>query len=90
MKDRWVAVWFSDLETYANDLPRLFHKLALLSRSGQDLFEYFKDLAIKDQVRKASKLGRAAKYFEFKPKVFGISIDIGNILADLAKAASKG
>jgi len=85
-KDRWAVIWFSDLSIYARDLPRLFHKLAQLSRGGENVFEYLKRLALKAQAKKAAKLGRIAKYFEVKPNVFGISIDVGKILEDVSDA----
>lgn len=85
-KDRWAAVWFSDLATYAKDLPHLFHKLAQLSKSGESLFEYLKRLALQHQAKEAAKLGRIARYFEVKPQVFGISIDVGKILDDVSRA----
>ena len=87
--DRWAVVWFSDLSTYAKDLPRLFHKLAQLSRSKEDVFGYLKQLALKDVAKKAAKLGRLAKYFEIKPEVFGISIDVGKIVEDVSDAISR-
>lgn len=87
--DRWAVVWFSDLATYAKDLPRLFHRVAELSRAGGDVFEYLKRLVLKANVKKAAKLGRIAKYFEVKPQVFGISIDVGKILEDVADFAKR-
>lgn len=81
-------VWFSDLSTYAKDLPRLFHKLAQLSRAGEDVFEYLKQLALKRVGKKAAKLGRIAKYLELKPNVFGISIDVGKVVEDISDAVA--
>lgn len=88
-KDRWAVVWFSDLSTYAKDLPRLFHKLAQLSRSDEDVFAYLKRLALKRVTKKAAKLGRLAEYFEIKPEVFGISIDVGKIVKDVSDAITR-
>jgi hypothetical protein len=52
--DPWAAVWFSQLAAYAQDLPRLFHKLAVLSRSGEDVFGYLKRLTLKATAKKAA------------------------------------
>jgi hypothetical protein len=84
--NRWAVVWFSDLSTYAKDLPRLFHKLAQLSRAGENVFDYLKRITLKDKAKKGAKLGRIAKYFEVKPQVFGISIDVGKIVEDVSDA----
>lgn len=88
-RDCWAVVWFSDLSAYAKDLPRLFHKLAQISRSNGDLFAYLKRLALKRATKKAVKLGRLADYFEIKPNVFGISIDVGKILKDVSDATTR-
>jgi hypothetical protein len=82
-KDRWAVVWFS--ETTGKDLPKLFHKLSQLSRTGENVFEYLKGLALKDEAKKAAKLGHIARYFELKPQIFGVSIDVGKILEDVSK-----
>jgi hypothetical protein len=85
--DRWAVVWFSELATYAEDLPRLFHKLALLSRSGEDVFDYLKRVTLKAGAKKAARVGRVAKYFAIEPFVFGVSIDIGKIMEDVSGRA---
>src|SRR5690349_18331191 len=87
--DPWAAVWFSQLAAYAQDLPRLFHKLAVLSRSGEDVFGYLKRLTLKATAKKATKGGRIAKYFELKPQVFGVSIDVGKIIEDASEAFAR-
>jgi hypothetical protein len=87
--DRWAVVWFSDLSTYAKDLPRLFHKLALLTKTKEDIFTYLKGVTLKHVGKKAAKVGRLAKYFELKPSIFGISVDVGKIIDDVAGALGK-
>lgn len=87
--DRWAVIWFSDLSTYAKDLPRLFHKLAQLSRAGENVFECLKRLVLKERAKKAAKLGRVARYFEVKPQIFGISIDVGKIVEDMSSAVAS-
>jgi hypothetical protein len=86
--DRWAAVWFADLPTYARDLPNFFHKIARVTRAGDDLFEYFKKAALEEEARDAARVGKVAKYFEIKPRVFGVSIDVGSIISDLSKKLS--
>ena len=61
--DRWAVVWFSDLANYAKDLPQLFHKPAQLSRSGCDVFDHLKRLALEHHGKKIAGLGRMAGVF---------------------------
>ncbi|HEX6371023.1 MAG TPA: hypothetical protein VF006_19050 [Longimicrobium sp.] len=87
--DRWAVVWFSELSTYAQDLPRLFHKLATLSRAQEDVFQFLKRVTLKAGAKGAAKAGRIAKYFEIKPQIFGVSLDVGKILEDVSDVLTR-
>lgn len=73
----WGIIWFSEFENQPAKVIQLLKKLANKTRTGKDVFSYLKC------VTKESKLKILAKYFEVKPKVFGISIDAKAILEDL-------
>ena len=88
-EDRWAVVWFSELSTYAKDLPRLFHRLARQARADEDVFAYLRSVTLKSTAKESAKIGRIARYFEVKPEIFGISIDVGRILEDLSDAVSR-
>jgi hypothetical protein len=82
----WAIIWFSEYFKRPDSIYKLFAALARTTRAGEDVFECLRSVAHKQA---AGKWATLAKYVEFKPKVFGISIDVGAILKDLgAKAES--
>jgi len=77
LSHKWSIIWFSEFENQTNKIIDLFKKLANRSRRGKDIFSYL------ECVTKESRLKNLAKYFEIKPKVFGISINAQAILEDI-------
>jgi len=83
----WAIVWFSDYSKRTDSIYKLFAALARRTRGGEDVFEYLRSVARKQE---AGKWAKVSKYVELKPKIFGIAIDVGAILEDLgAKAESQ-
>lgn len=75
--DNWGIIWFSTLESKPQSIPKVLHKLATLSRDGQDVFSYLNAL------RRRERLGGVIKYLKIdKVGAFGIFVDIEAILAD--------
>ncbi len=73
--------WPEEVRTLLRDtlepVPRCLHKLATLSRDGQDVFSYLNTL------RRRERLGGVIKYLKVdKVGAFGIFVDIEAILAD--------
>ncbi len=77
-------IWFSDFSKRTDSIYRLFAALARKTREDADVFGYLRSLT---QRQAAGKWAKLAKYVELKPKVFGISIDVGAILEDIGKEA---
>ena len=80
----WAIIWFSEYFKRTDSIYKLFAALVRTTRAGEDVFEYLRSVAHKQAAGKWAKL---AKYVEFKPKIFGISIDVGAILEDLGGKA---
>ncbi len=79
--DNWGIIWFSTLESKPQSIPKVLHKLATLSRDGQDVFSYLNTL------RRRERLGGVIKYLKVdKVGAFGIFVDIEAILADAVGA----
>ena len=79
--DNWGIIWFSTLESKPQSIPKVLHKLATLSRDGQDVFSYLNTL------RRRERLGGVNKYLKVdKVGAFGIFVDIEAILADAVGA----
>lgn len=76
---KWSIIWFSDFRENPDSIPRIFCSLVQKIRQNENLFDYFQSLATK----KAAKA--FIGYFEVKPGIFGISIDVKAILEDLAE-----
>lgn len=74
---RWAVIRFSSYPV--DSIPKFFHKLALITRKNKDIFSYLRRLATKKNV------AEAAKYFEIKPEIFGVSINVNAIIEDLAQ-----
>jgi hypothetical protein len=81
--DNWGIIWFSTLESKPQSIPNVLHKLATLSRDGQDVFSYLNAL------RRRERLGGVIKYLKIdKVGAFGIFVDIEAILADAVGTGS--
>ncbi len=86
-------IWVSKFSENPEAIRPLLQQLARRSRRGDDLINYLRDVAIREQqtatVDKAQKgislLARIASYVEIKPSVFGVAIDLGAILRDISE-----
>jgi hypothetical protein len=76
-ENKWAAVWFSDFIEEKDSIPKTFAALVKKIRHGENLFDYFKGL----NAKKAAK--GLIGYFQIKPSVFGISVDVKALLSDL-------
>ena len=74
----WAIIWMSDFFKEPGTIYRLFGSLARRVDRGQDIFEYLQSVARKQKIEKVNS------YFELKPKIFGVSVDIKAMLQDLA------
>jgi len=82
----WGVIWFSDFWKNTDSIYRLFAALARKTQEDEDVFAYLRSVAEKSTV---GKWGKLASYVELKPKLFGISIDVGAILEDLTQDRSS-
>jgi hypothetical protein len=79
--DNWGIIWFSTMESKPQSIPKVLHKLATLSRDGQDIFSYLNAL------RRRERLAGVIKYLKVdKVGAFGIFVDVEAILADAVGA----
>jgi hypothetical protein len=79
--DKWGIIWFSTLESKPQSIPKVLHKLATLSRDGQDVFSYL------DALRRRERLAGVIKYLKAdRVGAFGIFVDVEAILADAVGA----
>lgn len=74
---RWAIVRFSDYPVAA--IPKIFHQLAMVTRKNENIFRYLQVLMT------TKNLGKAASYFEIKPEIFGVSINVSAIIEDLTQ-----
>jgi hypothetical protein len=75
--DNWGIIWFSTLESKPQSIPKVLHKLATLSRDGQNIFAYL------DTLRRRERLGGVIKYLKIdKVGAFGIFVDVEAIITD--------
>jgi hypothetical protein len=73
----WALLWLSNYE--AEDLNRVFAYLVRETKQDEgDVFRYLKRLAARDKTK------RWIKYFEFKPHLLGVSLDVGEMVRDKA------
>jgi hypothetical protein len=80
--DNWGIIWFSTLESKPQSIPKVLHKLATLSRDGQDIFSYLNAL------RRRDRLAGVIKYLKIdKVGAFGIFVDVEAIVADVVGMA---
>lgn len=81
--NEWSIIWLSDFRENQDSISEIFGMLLRRIRKDENLFDYFKSLFRK----------QAAKKFmdriEMKPGIFGFSVDVKAILADLTKSVKK-
>jgi hypothetical protein len=82
----YAIIWLSDFAENAGEIPKVLHELARRAKQGDDVIGYLRDVAEAAQLDEhIGRLARLASYFEVKPSVFGVSIDVKAILSDLSK-----
>jgi hypothetical protein len=72
----WGIVWFSDFVEKPERIYRVFSRLAHQTRKDEDIFTYLRSLNRKKSLKKW------INYFEIKPKLFGIAVDVNAIFED--------
>jgi hypothetical protein len=81
----YAVVWLSDFYEDPNAVRPLLQTLARKTKKSEDVIEYLRGVAEKAQAADAVGLAsRVAGYVQIKPSVFGVSIDLKAILADIA------
>jgi hypothetical protein len=75
---RWNIIWFSRFQETPGSIYRLFGCLARKVKAGEDIFEWAGSLARKE------KYAEFAKYFQVKPGLFGVTLDVKAIFQDMA------
>ena len=75
----WAIIWMSEFFKEPGTIYRLFGSMARRVERGQDLFEYLQSVARKQKIEKVNS------YFELKPKIFGVSVDIKGDVAGLGE-----
>jgi hypothetical protein len=86
-------IWMSDFQAKPDEIRSVLQTLARMTTSGDDVIAYLRELAERAQKEaRAEQAGaavglaaRIASYFEIKPQLFGVSIDLKAILADIAR-----
>jgi hypothetical protein len=76
-EDTWAVVWFSDFRENPDSISEIFSTLLKKIRQDEPLFDYFSGLKAKQAAK------GLVGYFELKPGVFGVSVDVKAILQDL-------
>lgn len=91
----YAIVWVSELQPDA--IKPLLQELARLSRRGDDVIVYLRDVAarqerdarVDDASRSLGLAARIASYVEIKPHIFGVAIDLKAILQDIAQRTRR-
>ena len=73
----WSIIWFSGFFDNPEKIPRFLAGLARKVEADEDLFDYLKSLERKEGLQKL------VDHVEIKPGIYGVSVDIKAILADL-------
>jgi hypothetical protein len=90
---QYGLIWMSDFQAKPDEIRSVLQTLARMTTSGDDVIAYLRELAERAQKEaRAEQAGaavglaaRIASYFEIKPQLFGVSIDLKAILADIAR-----
>jgi hypothetical protein len=92
-EDPYAVIWLSDFHGDPAQVRSLLGELSRRTRKGEDVIAYLldvarrarRDAAITDAERGAGMLARLASYFEIKPHLFGVAVDVKAILRDIAE-----
>ena len=76
----WSIIWFSDFRNDPDSIPIIFSNLVKKIKQNTNLFDYLSGLSQNEKTRDFSE------YFEIKPGIFGVSVDVKAILLDIGKA----
>ncbi len=72
----WSILWFSEYVGQEKVIHKILAHLAMITRKNEDIQEYL------TKISKKRKFKGFFKYFEFKPGMFGLSIDLTKIFVD--------
>lgn len=86
-------IWVSGFSGDPAEVRPFLIRLAQLSRRGEDVIAYLRDVVEREQIAAAADsaeqsiglLARFASYIEIKPRVFGVAIDLKAVLRDIAE-----
>jgi hypothetical protein len=89
----YALIWLSDFQGEPEAIRPVLQTLARKTRQDEDVIEYLQDVAERTQrearaaelVATVGLAARLASYIEIKPRVFGVSIDLKALLADISK-----
>ena len=79
----WAVVWFSDFRENPDTVSEIFGVLVKKIRQDENLFDYFKDLSVKQTTKEF------VEYFEIKPGTFGTSVDVKAIQINIGGNVSR-
>jgi hypothetical protein len=90
---QYGIIWMSDFMQDSAGVRTLFQQLSRRSRQGEDVIGYLRGVAavqgtlvsVEDVKRGIGFAARLASYFEIKPRIFGVSLDLKAILRDIAE-----
>ncbi len=84
--DPYAIVWLSDFDQEPSRIGSLLGELARRTRDGEDVIAYLAAVARTGRRgRGVGRVARIASYFEVKPQVFGVAVDVKAILQDIAR-----
>ena len=86
-------IWVSGFSDDPVAVRPFLQRLALLSRRGDDVIAYLRDVVEREWLAAAvdrseqsiGLLARFASYIEIKPSIFGVAIDLKAVLRDIAE-----
>jgi hypothetical protein len=90
----YAVIWLSDYQADPSAVRPLLQMLARKTKRGDDVILYLRDVAERarqveardDAKRRVGTVARLTSYFEIKPRLFGVSIDLKAVLQDIARA----
>jgi hypothetical protein len=89
----YAVIWLSDFNDDPKQIKTVLGELARRTRDGEDVIAYLlgiarrarRDAAIGDAQHGVGILARLGSYFEIKPHLFGVAVDVTAILRDIAE-----
>jgi hypothetical protein len=89
----YAVIWLSDFNDDPKQIKTVLGDLARRTRDGEDVIAYLlgvarrarRDDAVADAKQALGILARLGSYFEIKPQLFGVAVDIKAILHDIAE-----